>query len=187
MCRKNGGVDSQSDLKVVLDVLLKLVLGIPAGFFGLLVGFFVCVYLQGPFADGPFVNEGPGNLIVLLMMMIGFFFPLFIGPLVRSVFLCSYSQVDCYPGRDVEKIARILACAFVLVSCLLLLVSLLVGMVAGGGPLEKLGAKIERNEQGEVTAVSLRNTQVTDTGVAELQHQKLTRPARLAAELSSYR
>ena len=35
--------------------------------------------------------------------------------------------------------------------------------------------------------LDLSNTQVTDTGVAELQHQKLTRPARLAAELSSYR
>ena len=109
MCRKNGSVD----LKVVLDVLLKLVLGIPAGFFGLLVGFFVCVYLQGPFADGPFVNEGPGNWIVLLMMMIGFFFPSFIGPLVRSVFLFPYSHVACYPSPRVEKYARILACASV--------------------------------------------------------------------------
>ena len=69
----------------------------------------------------------------------------------------------------------------------LLLVMGMVGCGVSVAELEKLGAKIERNEQGEVTAVSLRNTQVTDTGVAELQHQKLTRPARLAAELSSYR
>ena len=124
MCRKNGSVD----LKVVLDVLLKLVLGIPAGFFGLLVGFFVCVYLQGPFADGPFVNEGPGNWIVLLMMMIGFFFPSFIGPLVRSVFLCSYSHVDCYPSRRVEKYSRLLAWAYVFYSCLCLLYLLRQGM-----------------------------------------------------------
>ena len=126
MCRKNGSVD----LKVVLDVLLKLVLGIPAGFFGLLVGFFVCVYLQGPFADGPFVNEGPGNWIVLLMMMIGFFFPWAIGPLVRLVFpsLRPYSHVDCYPSRRVEKYARILSCAYVFYGCLCLLYFLWVGM-----------------------------------------------------------
>jgi hypothetical protein len=35
--------------------------------------------------------------------------------------------------------------------------------------LEKLGAKIERNEQSEVIAVSLRNTQITDAGAADLQ------------------
>jgi hypothetical protein len=168
MCRKNGGLDSQSDLKVVLDVLLKLVLGIPAGFFGLLVGWLVTVTLQGSFADGHTTNEGPGNWIVLLMTMIGFFFPSFIGPLGRSVFRSlPYSHVDCNPNRDDEKFARILACAFVLVSCLLLLVSLLVGMVAGGGPLEKLGARTSRNANGEAIEVRLRGTKIS---AASLTH-----------------
>ena len=168
MCRKNGGVDSQSDSVIVLGVFLKLVLGIPTGFFGLLVGCFVCFALQGSFADGLFVNEGPGNWIVLLMMMIGFFFPSFIGPLGRSVFRSlPYSHVDCNPNRDDEKFARILACAFVLVSCLLLLVSLLVGMVAGGGPLEKLGARTSRNANGEAIEVRLRGTKIS---AASLTH-----------------
>ena len=128
MCRKNEGVDSQSDSVIVLGVFLKLVLGIPTGFFGLLVGCFVCFALQGSFADGLFVNEGPGNWIVLSMMMIGFFFPSFIGPLVRSVFLCSYSHVDCYPSRRVEKYSRLLAWAYVFYSCLCLLYLLRQGM-----------------------------------------------------------
>ena len=130
MCRKNGGVDSQSDWKVVLGVFLKLVLGLPAACLGCIVGWLVSVTLQGSFADGHTTNDGPGTWIVLLMMMIGVLFPSFIGPLVRSVFpSLPYSHVDCYPSRDVEKNARILACLFVLASCLCLLVFLLVGMV----------------------------------------------------------
>jgi len=61
-----------------------------------------------------------------------------------------------------------------------------VGCGVSVAELEKLGAKIERNEQGEVIAVSLRNTQITDARVADLQHQQPA-PPRLAAELSSYR
>ena len=125
MCRKNGGVDSQV---VVSLVVLKLVLGLPAAFLGFLIGFFVCFALQGSFADGPFVNEGPGNWIVLSMMMIGFFLPSFIGPLVRSVFLCSYSHVACYPSRRVEKCSRLLAWTYVFYSCLCLLYLLREGM-----------------------------------------------------------
>tara|TARA_B100001123_G_C15227265_1_gene993667 strand:- start:13 stop:1188 length:1176 start_codon:yes stop_codon:yes gene_type:complete len=175
MCRKNGGVDSQSDLKVVLDVLLKLVLGIPAGFFGLLVGWLVTVTLQGSFADGHTTNEGPGNWIVLLMMMIGFFFPSFIGPLVRSVFRSlPYSHVDCNPNRDDEKFARSLACAFVLVSCLLLLVFLLVGMVAGEGPSAKLGAKIRRNHNGAAIEVTPRGPKITRNDNGEVIEVDLT-------------
>ena len=135
VCRKNGGVDSQADWKVVLDVFLKLVLGLPTALLGCIFGWLVTVILQGSFADGHTTNEGPGNWIVLLMMMIGFFFPSFIGPLLRSVFpSLPYSHVDCYPNRDVEKNARILACLFVLASCLCLLVFLLVGMVRGRVP-----------------------------------------------------
>ncbi len=63
---------------------------------------------------------------------------------------------------------------------------LVVGCGVSVAELEKLGAKIERNEQGEVIAVSLRNTQITDARVADLQHQQPA-PPRLAAELSSYR
>ena len=126
--RKNGGVDSQADWKVALDVFLKLVLGLPTALLGCIFGWLVTVILQGSFADGHTTNEGPGNWIVLLMMMIGFFFPSFIGPLVRSVFLCSYSHVDCYPSRRVEKYSRLLAWADVFYSCLCLVYLLRQGM-----------------------------------------------------------
>ena len=61
----------------------------------------------------------------------------------------------------------------------------MVGCGVSVAELEKLGAKIERNEQGEVIAVSLRNTQITDARVADLQHQQLA-PPRLAALDISY-
>ena len=114
MCRKNGGVGPLSGWVVVSLVVLKLVLALPTTVLGLFVGVLTCIRFQGSFAKGLDVIED-GNVLVIVMMMIGFFFPWFIGPLVRLVFpsLRPYSHVACYPSQRVEKCARILACAYV--------------------------------------------------------------------------
>ena len=46
---------------------------------------------------------------------------------------------------------------------------LVMGIVGCGGPLEKLGATIERNSEGEVVNVYLNNTQITDAGLVHLK------------------
>ena len=45
----------------------------------------------------------------------------------------------------------------------------LLGMVGLGGPLGKLGAKIDRNTEGEGVSVNLTKTQITDAGLVHLK------------------
>ena len=63
---------------------------------------------------------------------------------------------------------------------------LVMGIVGCGDPVDKLeqfGAKIERNEQEEVIAVSLHNTQITDVGLAHLKRHLKRLPNLMLLDL----
>ena len=97
---------------------LKVLMSLPFAVCGCPVGVIMSICLQRPFASAWHLSKAGGDLVGL-MVMIGLFFPWFIGPLSRLVF--PPLRELSYSSWRIEKWSRIFGVLYFLASCLGLL------------------------------------------------------------------
>ena len=97
---------------------LKVLVSLPFAVCGCPVGVIMSICLQRPFASAWHLSKAGGDLVGL-MVMIGLFFPWFIGPLSRLVF--PPLRELSYSSWRIEKWSRIFGVLYFLASCLGLL------------------------------------------------------------------